>query len=594
MKAKRSKTSHRTYRWLIGRAKSSRRWVVVSILAGYCGGLLMIAQAYFLSGLIHRAFIGRQPLQSLWPSLTMLAVAILLRAAALWCREMSGFMTGAAVRRNVRQALMVHLFGLGPAHRSSRKSGELAAAAIEQIEALHDFFAFYLPQLALAAAVPLTIALVVLPISWAAGGLLLITAPCIPLFMALIGMGAESISQRHFQSLARLSSHFLDTLQGLATLKVFDRSRSHAAVIERRSEDYRKRTMGVLRIAFLSSAVLEFFSMVSIALVAVYLGLSYLGYIDFGAYGRPLTLAEGLFVLVLAPEFYLPLRELGTHYHARAKALAAADQILQILGENPKTDVAPGKSRQPPRQMRIKCQQLHLSYDGGRRPALRGVSLDIEPSEHIAVVGASGCGKTTLLNLLMGFLKPDAGIISVDGISIAEFDTESWLGRISWLGPDPYLFHGSIRENICLGRPEATENEVRRAAAAAHVLAFTEKLPAGLDTRIGERSFGLSRGQAQRVALARAVLKDSPLLLLDEPTAGLDSRSEKLVLDALDRFNRDRTVVMVTHRLTRIEKADRIYVIDEGRIAEQGSYRDLVAAGGLLSRLIQSASVEME
>jgi ATP-binding cassette subfamily C protein CydD len=403
--------------------------------------------------------------------------------------------------------------------------------------------------------------------------------------MFLIGMGAESVSQRHFQSLARLSAHFLDTLQGLATLKLFDRSRTETAAIEKTTSDYRRRTMSVLRIAFLSSAVLEFFSMVSIALVAVYLGLSYLGYIDFGAWKEPLTLADGLFILVLAPEFYLPLRELGTHYHARANALGAAEEILKILEVRTPAGIHGEPSDRFPEHMNIDCKDLHLAYDGGGRPALCGVDLDISDGEHIAVVGASGCGKTTLLNLIMGFLSPDAGAIRVDGIPLVEIDKDNWRSRISWLGQQPYLFRGSIRENICLGSPHATESAVRKAAADAHVLAFTEQLPSGLDTVVGEQAFGLSRGQAQRVALARTILKNSSLLLLDEPTSGLDVHSEKLVLETLEHLGRNRTVIMVTHRLTNIENADRIYVMDKGVISQQGRYQDLISADGLFRQM---------
>ena len=558
---------------------------MLSIAAGYAGGLLLIGQAYLLARLIHGAYIEQQPPGVFWPMIGALIAIILLRAVAGWCREVSGFLTGALVRREIRRALVTHLFSLGPAYQNTQQTGALASVAVEQIEALHDFFAFYLPQLALAAAIPISIAAVVFPVSWAVGGLLLLTAPLIPLFMFLIGMGAESISQRHFQSLARLSAHFLDTLQGLATLKVYDRSRQETAAIEKTSTDYRRRTMSVLRVAFLSSAVLEFFSMVSIALVAVYLGLSYLGYLNFGAYGVPLTLFGGVFILVLAPEFYLPLRELGTHYHARAKALGAADEILKIMAVKSRTKPRKSPDASVPGQMNISCRDVYLAYDNGSRPALRGVTLEIKAGQQIALVGASGCGKTTLLNLLMGFLSPDAGDIRADGIPLSEINTRSWRGLLSWLGQKPYLFHGTIRENICLSRPYATESEVHRVAAEAHVLSFSENLPQGLDTPVGEQAFGLSRGQAQRVALARAMLKNAPLLLLDEPATGLDTQSEKLVLEGIERLGQDRTVITVTHRLTSIEKADHIYVMQNGSIEEQGTYQNLIKINGLFRRM---------
>jgi ATP-binding cassette subfamily C protein CydD len=328
--------------------------------------------------------------------------------------------------------------------------------------------------------------------------------------------------------------------------------------------------------------------MVSIALVAVYLGLSYLGYLNFGAYSVPLTLFGGVFILVLAPEFYLPLRELGTHYHARAKALGAADEILKIMTVKPQTKRRTLPDERIPGQMNISCRDLYLAYDSGSRPALRGVTLEIKAGQHVALVGASGCGKTTLLNLIMGFLSPDAGDIRADGIPLAEINTSSWRGLLSWLGQKPYLFHGTIRENICLSRPQATENEIRRVAAEAHVLSFSENLPQGLDTPVGEQAFGLSRGQAQRVALARAMLKNAPLLLLDEPTTGLDTQSEKLVLEGIERLGLDRTVITVTHRLSSIEKADHIYLMHKGGIEEQGTYQDLMRMNGPFRRMVRS------
>ena len=588
MNESRHKPAGSSYRWLIRQARSSKQWILLSVAAGYAGGLLLIAQAYLLARLIHGAYIEKQPLDVFWPLIGALIIIMLLRALFGWCREVGGFLTGAGVRREIRQTLMTHIFSLGPAYQDEQQSGALAAVAVEQVEALHDFFALYLPQLALAAAIPISIAVAVFPISWAVGGLLLLTAPLIPLFMFLVGMGAESISQRHFQSLSRLSAHFLDTLQGLATLKAYARSRMETDAIEKTSEDYRKRTMSVLKVAFLSSAVLEFFSMVSIALVAVYLGLSYLGYLDFGSYGIPLTLAGGIFILVLAPEFYLPLRDLGTHYHARAKALGATEEILKILAVQPQVKHHQLAEDKQPEQMNISCENVHLAYDRGRRPALRGVSLEIKNGQQIAIVGASGCGKTTLLNLIMGFLSPDAGEISVDGISLAEMGINGWRNQISWLGQKPYLFHGTIRENICLGRPLASHGEIQRAAAEAHVLSFTKDLPEGMDTPIGEQAFGLSRGQAQRVALARAILKNAPLLLLDEPTTGLDTRSEKLILEGIENLKKNRTVIRVTHRLTRIENADHIYVMRDGVIAEQGAYQDLMKNKGLFYRIART------
>jgi ATP-binding cassette subfamily C protein CydD len=482
--------------------------------------------------------------------------------------------------------LVDRLFAAGPAFTRREESGALGSVLLEQVEALQDFYALFLPQLALAALVPLTIAAAVFPVSWAAGALLLATAPVIPFFTVLVGMGAESISQRHFESLSRMSAHFLDVLRGLATLKLFGRSREQGAEIARVSAEYRRRTMSVLRVAFLSSAVLEFFASLSIALVAVYLGMGFLGYFQFGAYGRPLTLADGLFVLLLAPEFYLPLRELGAHYHARAQALGAAAR-LRAVAETPVTAAAAGGARPLPagRELRVRCIDLEFGYGEGRPPAVRGVSLGLRTGKSVALVGGSGAGKSTLLFLLMGFLQPQRGEIRVGELPLAQADPLAWRRKIGWLGQNPVLFCGSIADNIRLGRPEAAPEEIREAAARAGVLEFARQLPDGLETRVGELGIGLSRGQAQRVALARALLRDAPLLLLDEPTAGLDAETERRVLDAVDRLREDRAILTVTHRLADIRRADRVYVMEAGRIVEEGSPAELDAARGAFHRL---------
>jgi ATP-binding cassette subfamily C protein CydD len=583
-RAKKS-TNKESLRWLFKRARTARLWVILAVGLGLGSGILLIAQARLLANIVHGAFMDNLSRNVLWPYFVALFGVVMVRAVLGWGREVAGFHAGARVREEVRLSLMEHIFTLGPAYTSRQRTGALASTAMEHVEGLNDFYAFYLPQLALAVMIPVAILAFVFPLSWVAGALLLVTAPLIPLFMILVGMGAESISQRHFQALARISAHFLDVLQGITTLKLYDRSRGEEENVAKVSNDYRQRTMSVLRIAFLSSAVLEFFSSIAIALVAVYLGMSYLGYINFGDYGKPLTLAGGLFILLLAPDFYLPLRELGTHYHARAEAVGAAEEILKIL-RIPSPDVS-GKAiaLDTPGPINIHCRDLYLAYEEGKRPALHGVSLQLKYGDKVALVGASGAGKTTILNLLLGFMDPDQGSITVNETPLADLPPESWRQHLGWIGQNPILFHGTIRDNIRLGRPQASEDELEQAARSARVLDFALHLPGGLDTLVGEQGLGLSRGQAQRVALARAFLKDAPILLLDEPTSGLDSENERLVMTALEKLSSGRTVLMLTHRLANIEKADRIMVLEEGRIVEQGTYGELIEAGGVFQRL---------
>jgi len=577
-------SQRQSVRWLMEQSKQVIGWIILSVCLGFAGGVLIILQAAVISRVIHGAFIDELPRDAFSVDLLIIVGVVLLRSICAWSREEAGFRAGAGVRQSVRKGIMEHLFILGPGFTSRQRTGELASVALAQVEGLHDFFARYLPQLAIAGLVPAAILIFVFPISWAAGGLMLLTAPMIPLFMVLVGMGAESVSQRHFQALTRLGAHFLDVLQGMPTLKIFGRSREEETAIAETSRDYRRRTMKVLRIAFVSSAVLEFFASISIALVAVFLGLSFLGYVTYGTYGHLLTLEQGLFILLLAPEFYMPLRELGAHYHARAEAVGAVREIVRIFTIAPSVSNATRPLTQPD-GIHIGFENVHFAFDSGRRPVLHGTTFTIRTGEQVALVGATGQGKTTIMNLMLGFLQPDHGRILVNGDILSDHDIEKWRRHIAWVGQQPVLFSGTLEDNIRLGRPDADNRQIESAAAAARVLEFTERLPHGLNTVVGEQGYGLSRGQAQRVALARAFLKDAPLVLLDEPTAGLDSENEALVLAGIAELVQDKSVLMITHRLAGMAAADRVMVLEKGQIRERGTFPELMASDSILSRL---------
>jgi ATP-binding cassette subfamily C protein CydCD len=504
-----------------------------------------------------------------------LAIVVAAKALTAWGREMAGFQAGAAVRGRIRKDLTAHLMAVGPVGLNPLPTGRLVSSVLEQVEAVQNFAARYIPQLALAALLPLVMLAFIFPISWATGALLLFTAPLIPLFMILVGMGAESISQRHFQAMARMSAHFLDVLRGLPTLKLFGRSKAEAAKVQAVSRQYRRRTMAVLRVAFLSSAVLEFFSAIAIALVAVYLGMYYLGYLDFGDYGRHIDFMSGFFILLMAPDFFLPLRELGTHYHAKADAVGAADEILKIF------DLPPAVLQTMPvrtaagEPATIQFESVSVHYGVPARAGVDAVSLTFKHGERIAVVGASGAGKSTLIHLLLGFIQPNEGRILIDGVPLSKLSQKHWRRRTAWIGQHPMLFSGSVRENIGLARPDAGDDAIETAALNAGVIEFTAKKESGLLTEVGEQGKHLSMGQAQRVALARAFFKDAPLLLLDEPTASLDIRTEAQVLAELDRWSRGRTLFMATHRPAPLALADRILILDKGRLVADGSYAAL-------------------
>ena len=571
-------------KWLKDKISVVRWQIAASILLGSLGGLLLVVQAYCIASIIYGAYMNGRNSTQLASLFGGLAGVILARALIAWGRERAGFAAGAIVRRQVRRDILEHLALMGPVTTAKLSTGSMVSAAMEQVEALQDFFSHYLPQLFLVILIPVTIVAFVFPISWAAGGILLTTAPLIPLFMILVGMGAENISQRHFQALARMSAHFLDTLQGLTTLKIFDCSKKEAENVARVSTEYRRKTMAVLRIAFLSSAVLEFFSSIAIAIVAVYLGLSFLGYIDFGSFGIPLTFKQGFFILLLAPEFYLPFKELGGHYHARASAIGATEEILKILNHDVmQSDAERHGAKQvdikgntsafnrilPVSRVGVMIEFENVSVDFGRgHSVLEKINFRIAPGQRVAVIGPSGAGKSTLIHLLLRFIDPNFGQIKINHTRLTELSLESWRRQLAWMGQQPILFPGSVAENIRLARPNADDKAVCRAASVAGVLEFCAQLPCGINTVVKEKGLGLSQGQAQRVALARAYLKQAPLLLLDEPTAGLDEATEKQLINQAMTIFKDKTVLMVTHSKVALRGMDRIIRMEQGQIVD--------------------------
>jgi ATP-binding cassette, subfamily C, bacterial CydD len=546
---KRSKT------WLSSRAAPARTLVLLAIGAGFGNGLLGIVQAAMLAWILSQVVLNGAALASLWAVAALLPCLYIGRAICHWAGSAFGIAAAARVKLTLRAELASHLQQVGPVGLAGESSGALSTALVEQIDALDGYFANYLPQMALAVMLPLAILAAAFPVDWIAGLILLGCAPLLPVFMALVGMKAADASQRQFQTLARMSGYFLDRLQGLTTLRLFGRADDELRLIAQVSDDFRERTMGVLRIAFMSSAVLELFSSASVALVAVYVAFSLLGLIHLTS---GIGLYAGLFVLMMAPDFFMPLRQLAIHYHDRAAALGASEQIMRILALPVPATSAAHRALPPNATVALRFTQTCVRYDRGRRNALDSFDLTVAPGEWIALTGASGSGKSTVLNLLLGFVRPTSGGIFINDLNILDLDPKSMRDQIAWLGQGSRLFHGTVRDNIVLGRPNADAAAIHQAAAAAHVLAFVDSLPQGLDTVVGERGFGLSGGQARRVALARAILKDAPLLLLDEPTSGLDADTAALLHDSLALASRGRTTVMATHSAKLAGRADRI------------------------------------
>lgn len=578
-------------RWLKQQSIISRRWLTLSRLLGVVSGVLIVAQAWLLASILNHMIIEHIPREALLLPFALLVLVFILRSWVVWLRERVGFHAGAQIRFAIRRRVMDRLQQAGPAWIQGKPAGSWATLILEQIDDMHDFYARYLPQMALAASVPLLIVITLFPINWAAALILLGTAPLIPLFMAMVGMGAADANRRNFKALARLSGHFLDRLRGMETLRIFGRGEAETESIRRASQDFRSRTMEVLRLAFLSSGVLEFFASLSIALVAVYFGFSYLGELNFGHYGTGVTLFAGFLALVLAPEFFQPLRDLGTFYHAKAQAVGAADSLKTFM-EAPLAHPQRGDiTLNAGEPVTLTAEDLIVKSPEGA--VLAGpLTFTLSSQQRVVVVGRSGSGKSSLINALLGFL-PYEGSLRVNGIELSALDPDSWRNAISWVGQNPQLPAATLRENVLLSRQDASEAALHAALDKAWVSEFLPLLPEGLETQPGDQAVRLSVGQAQRVAVARALLSSCQLLLLDEPSASLDAHSEQRVMQALTSASRQQTTLMVTHQLENLAEWDAVWVMQEGRIVEQGSYAELAAAGGVFAALLAHRQEEI-
>ncbi|ELY6246398.1 cysteine/glutathione ABC transporter permease/ATP-binding protein CydD [Cronobacter universalis] len=578
-------------RWLKQQSVLSRRWLSLSRLLGVVSGLLIVAQAWLLADLLNDLIIKSIPREALLLPFVLLILVFVLRAWVVWLREKVGFHAGQHIRARIRQQVMNRLQEAGPAWIQGKPAGSWATLILEQIDDMHDFYARYLPQMALAASVPLLIVLAIFPYNWAAALILLCTAPLIPLFMAMVGMGAADANRRNFQALARLSGNFLDRLRGMETLRLFHRGAAETHSIQAASRDFRQRTMEVLRLAFLSSGVLEFFTSLSIALVAVYFGFSYLGELNFGHYGTGVTLFAGFLALILAPEFFQPLRDLGTFYHAKAQAVGAADSLKTFL-ETPIQHAEKGTLELPGCEpLPLEAQGLTVLSPQGKRLA-GPLNFTLPAGKRVALVGQSGAGKSSLLNLLAGFL-PYEGSLRVNGVELRELEPDSWRRQLSWVGQNPQLPAGTLKENVLLADPEASDAQLQAALDKAWVSEFLPLLAQGVDTPIGDQSSGLSVGQAQRVAVARALLTPCRLLLLDEPSASLDAGSERRVMQALEAASLAQTTLMVTHQIDDIAAWDEVWVMRDGRIVERGDVATLSEADGYFAALLAHRQEEI-
>ncbi len=539
-------------------AKATRTFLGISVCLGSVGALLIVAQAWLLAEIVAGAFSHGESLAGVQTPLMLLAGVVVARAVLAWAAELAAAKSSAEAKSQLRGALLERVARLGTDPSRKERSGEVAVLATRGVDALDGYFSLYLPQLLLAAIVPVVVLVAIFSEDWISGAIAALTIPLIPLFMALVGASTREKMDRQVRTLERLGGHFLDVVAGLPTLKVFGRAKAQARRIEEISERYRTASMATLKVTFMSSLILELVATISVALVAVASGLRLMG--------GELALQGALFALVLAPEAYLPLRKLGANYHASAEGMAAAEQVFALLEAPMPHD---GRAKAPDiARTDIEIEGLTVVYEGRPEPALWDVSLEVRAGEAVALAGPSGCGKSTLLSVMLGFTEPTAGAVRVGGIALEGLALDLWRAQIAWVPQRPHLFGGSIAENVRIGRGDACDEDVEAACVAVGLGPLLASLPQGIHTRLGARGSGISAGERQRVGLARAWVRDAKLLLLDEPTANLDGETEREVLEATRRLAEGRTAIVVAHRPALLALADR--VVDLGRSLDEG------------------------
>lgn len=555
-------TADDAHRWLHGHERHVHRWIA---LASACGAAATLGFALLAAAIAQVAqgwIDGSAPPAG---AFVMATAGALLRGVCLALRDWAGLRASVTVRARARNEVLDALARLGPLRARAGDDGALASVAVDQVDALDGYFRRYLAQRHIAVIAPLLVLALVVPRSWLAAAVLLATAPLIPLFMLLVGLGAAEASRQQASALARLSAEFLDLVRGLPALRLLAAANAGARRLAEGAQDYRRRMLAVLRLAFLSSAVLEFFAAVSIALVALYLGLALLGRFNAGHYGAAMTLQSALFILLLTPEFYAPLRQLGSDYHARAEAQAAAEAVIAVGRLAPsetrwRSSAEPMASSAPA----IEFEAVSLRYGDGRT-ALESVSLRIAAGERVALRGASGAGKSSLLALLAGFVAPSEGRILIDGVELTSLQRQDWWQRLAWLEQRPEWLRASVRDNVLLGLDGAGA-KLQPALQAAGIAAVVAALPRGVDSVLGEDEGALSGGQLQRIAVARALARDARLWLLDEPTAHLDAEAVDAVFDAVGEASAGATLLLATHTAALPRWIERELVFERGRL----------------------------
>jgi ATP-binding cassette subfamily C protein CydD len=553
MQSEQRRTASRA--WLRGEQRAGARMARPVVLLGLCGTGAAVGQAWCAATLLAGALTGAGT-----DTVVLLAGfggLALLRAGLSILADRAAFNAGAAARRRLRTDALDRLLHAGPVQLRARHTGELTATVVDRIEALDGLHSRWLPAAGLAVGGPLLVAVAALLADPLAALVLVLCGLLVPIAMAAAGIGAAAASRHQFMALARLQARFLDRVRGIATIVLYGQADAEARSLAAAADELRRRTMRVLRVAFLSSAALDLAAALAFVVLAVHYGALLVS----GGLAQPAT---ALFALLLVPEFFAPLRGFAAAYQDRLHATGAADALA---------DLPPLPAPQPQREIRtvaargiaVAFEDVHLTWDPARGPALNGLSFRVPDGEMLVLAGPSGAGKSTVIEILLGFVRPDRGRVTINGADIADLVPQALARLTAWIGQRPVLFSGTIRDNIRFARLEATDAEVEEAAKSASVAEFSAALPDGLDTRVGEGGYGLSGGQAQRVAIARAFLKNAPLLLLDEPTAHLDPVTEGEVLDSLRRLALGRTVILASHSSAAHGFAGRRLDIRDGR-----------------------------
>lgn len=553
------------------------RPLTIGIACTYLCGVLIVIQLWVLVNILTQLIFKQAAINDLTAPLILFAGIVITRLILSMMGHYAITKAAALGRQAIRAQLYDRIRHHGLSKIIEKGSGALLNDMAEGVESIGRYYEDYLPTKIIMLTIPITLLCVIAGLDWVSAGIMLLTAPIIPLLIIMIGQKAEAKSQRQWHALDRMGNHFLDAVQGLATLKIFNQSKNEIQKIAVVADQFRQDTMSILRIAFLSSFVLEMFTTLSIALIAILIGLR--------VYDGAMGFHDAFLILLLAPEFYMPLRKMGAANLAKTEAMNAADRIADFMLAGQTANLTADKKPFEDKDISIKFDKVQIAYQD--KIILSNVSIDIEKGQHIALVGQSGVGKTSILNILLGFITPAQGEVRINDIPLSKLDLQDWRRHIAWIPQSPTLMAGTIMQNIKMGRQDASDADVYALCKDLCIDDFIRDLPHGYGTIVGERGHGLSGGEIQRIAIARAFLRDALLILMDEPTASLDKETEAMLQHAITSATQHKTVITIAHRLHTVRNADQILVLANGGIQSSGSHDDLLSQCDVYKQMLE-------